>query len=317
MACNLCGEICTCSPRPVSRAAVAEDPTQLWPSTDAAWRDNAWRNEIASRVKAHKRRRGVDDSTMTLGFEEPDEPVEVPEEPEYEPELPPPPSRYQRIAIKRAQAQMESGNLIIFPPPEPVIERLADPISDPVQEALAEPLPESPRILEQPHEPATLFHDIHLDQPVPHAASEIEEDLGIELPIQAAPLSAQVLCLCTDTAFAMAAFVVFATVVHVMTGLSASGNEGIAVMVGFVGLFWAAYHFVLLTYAGNTPGMGATGLGLCTFDDNVPGRRKRIVRALALVLSVISMGMGFFWATLDEDQLGWHDRISRTYLRPL
>jgi uncharacterized RDD family membrane protein YckC len=317
MACNLCGDICTCSPRPVSRAAVAEDPHQLWPATDAAWRDSAWRKEITSRVKAHKRRRGEDDSTMTLGFEEPDTPVEPLEEPEYEPELPPPPSRYQRIALKRAEAQMESGNLIMFPPPEPVIERLADPVVDPVQEALAEPLPDTPRILEQAHEAPTLFSDIHLDRAEAHIADDIQDDLGIELPIQAAPLSAQVLCLCTDTAFAAAAFLLFATVVHLMTGLSATGKQGIIVALGFVGLFWAAYHFVLLAYAGNTPGMSATGLGLCTFDDMVPGRRKRIVRSLALVLSVMSMGMGFVWSALDEDRLGWHDRISRTYLRPL
>jgi len=33
------------------------------------------------------------------------------------------------------------------------------------------------------------------------------------------------------------------------------------------------------------------------------------------VLSCISLGLGFAWAALDEDCLGWHDRITRTYLR--
>jgi hypothetical protein len=27
------------------------------------------------------------------------------------------------------------------------------------------------------------------------------------------------------------------------------------------------------------------------------------------------MGLGFAWALVDEDCLGWHDRITRTYLR--
>jgi uncharacterized RDD family membrane protein YckC len=63
--------------------------------------------------------------------------------------------------------------------------------------------------------------------------------------------------------------------------------------------------------------MNFAGLGLCTFDDNRPSRLTCIKRTAALVLSLVSLGMGFIWSALDEDRLGWHDRISRTYLRPL
>jgi hypothetical protein len=41
----------------------------------------------------------------------------------------------------------------------------------------------------------------------------------------------------------------------------------------------------------------------------------RVQRALALILSCVSLGMGFLWSLFDEDSLGWHDRITRTYLR--
>ena len=27
------------------------------------------------------------------------------------------------------------------------------------------------------------------------------------------------------------------------------------------------------------------------------------------------MGLGYFWALVDEDRVGWHDRISRTHVR--
>jgi hypothetical protein len=82
-------------------------------------------------------------------------------------------------------------------------------------------------------------------------------------------------------------------------------------------VFWAAYHFVFLYYADATPGMRMADCGLCTFDETLPGRATRTKRAAALALCMISLGMGFAWALLDEDHMGWHDRITRTYLRLL
>ncbi len=29
------------------------------------------------------------------------------------------------------------------------------------------------------------------------------------------------------------------------------------------------------------------------------------------------MGLGYVWALVDEDRVGWHDRISRTHVRAL
>jgi hypothetical protein len=29
------------------------------------------------------------------------------------------------------------------------------------------------------------------------------------------------------------------------------------------------------------------------------------------------MGLGYAWALVDEDRMGWHDRISRTHVRAL
>jgi hypothetical protein len=37
----------------------------------------------------------------------------------------------------------------------------------------------------------------------------------------------------------------------------------------------------------------------------------------ASVLSGLSLGLGYAWCWLDEDQLCWHDRITRTYMAPL
>jgi hypothetical protein len=34
------------------------------------------------------------------------------------------------------------------------------------------------------------------------------------------------------------------------------------------------------------------------------------------VLSLASLGLGYAWTFLDEDQLSWHDRITKTHLAP-
>ena len=317
MACVECGDMCTCARQPVTRSAVAEHPDPLWPDTDAAWRDAAWRKEIASRVRAHKKRRGVDDDSLPLAFDEPevsedDEQVlQELEEASHKEE--PPPSRYQRIAMKRAQAQYESGNLIMFPPPPP---------RDPVEEALAEPIPETPRILEAPptaseesQEP--LFAAIELDAYPAACHTEVPGDIEAELPLPVAPLAQQMVCFGADTGLSLAGFAVFAWIVLTNTDLTLADHAVWGAGVACAGLFWMVYHFAFLFYGDRTPGMLFSGAGLCTFDDTLPCRRTRLKRAAALTLSAISLGMGFAWACVDEENLGWHDRISRTYLRLL
>jgi hypothetical protein len=37
---------------------------------------------------------------------------------------------------------------------------------------------------------------------------------------------------------------------------------------------------------------------------------------LASFLSGLSLGIGYLWCFLDEDQLCWHDRITHTYMAP-
>jgi uncharacterized RDD family membrane protein YckC len=75
------------------------------------------------------------------------------------------------------------------------------------------------------------------------------------------------------------------------------------------------YHSIFLFYSNATPGMRAAGLVLTDFSGAAPSRRVRMVRAFALVLSFAAVCLGFIWALIDEDHLGWHDRITHTYLR--
>ena len=75
------------------------------------------------------------------------------------------------------------------------------------------------------------------------------------------------------------------------------------------------YQSIFLFYSAGTPGMRAAGLILTDFSGAPPSRGIRVTRAFALVLSFAALCLGLIWAFIDEDRLGWHDRITHTYLR--
>ena len=64
-----------------------------------------------------------------------------------------------------------------------------------------------------------------------------------------------------------------------------------------------------------TPGMRWAQISWCTFDDEYPSREERRGRLVAMLVSLLPMGLGALWAIFDEDRMCWHDRLSRTYLR--
>lgn len=71
------------------------------------------------------------------------------------------------------------------------------------------------------------------------------------------------------------------------------------------GLFW--------TIAGTeTAGMRWMHLRLITFDGFQPDTRHRLIRYAGACLSFFTI-VGALWALADEESLGWHDHISRTF----
>jgi uncharacterized RDD family membrane protein YckC len=75
------------------------------------------------------------------------------------------------------------------------------------------------------------------------------------------------------------------------------------------------FQYVFLVYGKRTPGMSAANLEVLDFDGLQPSPGARRWRALAITLSAVSLGLGFAWSLVDEHTLGWHDRISGTYLK--
>ena len=74
----------------------------------------------------------------------------------------------------------------------------------------------------------------------------------------------------------------------------------------FYGLIWAIA-------ARETAGMRWTDLQLITFDGFPVDSRSRASRVASTWLSFCSGGLGLLWAVADEENLTWHDHISRTF----
>ncbi len=143
------------------------------------------------------------------------------------------------------------------------------------------------------------------------------------LPLQTADLSLRLMAGMVDGCIIFSGFLAFAAVFALTLGklTGAPAIDALTLQAAAIGsggalaLFGLAYQALFFTFADATPGMRYARIGLCTFGDENPTRRAMRFRIVAAILSACPLGIGFLWAWLDDDHLGWHDRISRIYQR--
>jgi hypothetical protein len=312
----------TVSPENVSAQNVEQDAPED---------SSAWRMEVAARLNRYKSRRKPRPPrypSLRLRFEEKDatrptigDAVEsssfstmsapacdqalaldgvfdVPTEP---PTMPPAPAPVNILPV--------TAKILEFPrswtPPLAPLDELAGPVFD----------RDRPRILEAPElvPPPPALGGITIE---PAQQPELEKRPGIDIPLQSAPVGRRVLSAFVDGIIIAAACALFGFTFWKMTALRPPQSQTAVFVAGLAIVFWAAYQYLLVVYAGTTPGLRASRLELARFDGSSAGRRLRRWRVLASFLSAASLGMGYVWVFLDEDSLCWHDRITHTYLAP-
>lgn len=337
MTCSVCGKPYPCphSRRSTSAlleatvagsadvAAASSAPKLLSPTEllDRSERER-WRREVISRVQQHRarRRRFDPNASLDLGFPAEDATTLGSQAAEEAPALPP--------------REDESATTTGQPEPEPARSRPPKIIRFPRQSALettssfrppqedlelAEPVLDTPRILDTP-EPAPeaeqmellqSFADIHLEPPEPIVRADID------LPLAVASLSRRAISGAMDGAIVLTACAMFAaTFVKLAETVPASRLAWLYALAGGAAI-WLMFLYIFLVYGRGTPGMRALSLELRSFTGRHASRFARRCRALATVLSGLSLGLGFAWSLVDEDTLGWHDRISGTYMRTI
>jgi len=87
-----------------------------------------------------------------------------------------------------------------------------------------------------------------------------------------------------------------------------------AVCAASFAIVYLQYFSLFTVFGGTTPGMMLRGLRVVDFSGETPSPRQLLLRAAGYLLSAGTFFLGFLWAQWDEDELTWHDRISRTCL---
>ena len=79
-------------------------------------------------------------------------------------------------------------------------------------------------------------------------------------------------------------------------------------------IVYLQYFSLFTVFGGTTPGMMIRGLQVVSFSGEPPTPRQMFLRSVGYILSAGTLFLGFLWAIWDEDELTWHDRLSRTHL---
>ena len=263
-----------------------------------------WRDEVISRVQQHRarrRKRYDPDGTLELNFQpEGDPAATIPIEMEIAPPRP---------------IKPELPKIIEFPRPPLPFTFHRERTHEPEDLELAGPVLDGPRILDAPEPPAEqmdllpTFADIQLEAEADRPGADVD------LPPQPAPLAHRIFAGMVDIIIVTMAVAGFAMTFLSMANRLPQTRVTLLYSLLVCGGLWLLYQYLFLVYGSATVGMHLAQLEVCTFDGvpaPLPVRRRR---ALASVLSAFALGLGFAWAFVDEDTLGWHDRMTQTYVR--
>ena len=87
-----------------------------------------------------------------------------------------------------------------------------------------------------------------------------------------------------------------------------------AVYAATFAIVYLQYFALFTVFGGTTPGMMMRDLQVVSFSGEPPTSRQMLLRSTGYMLSAGTFFLGFLWAMWDEDELTWHDRLSRTHL---
>jgi uncharacterized RDD family membrane protein YckC len=143
-----------------------------------------------------------------------------------------------------------------------------------------------------------------------------EKRPGFEMPLQSATMVRRLAATVIDGFIVLAALTSFSYIFWRITAMIPPTRLAVGTVAVVGGILWAGYQYFLVVYCGTSPGLRIAKLRLSHFDGSSVPRKTRRWRVLASILSGLSLGLGYAWCFLDEDQLCWHDRITRTYMAP-
>src|SRR3954466_10341807 len=181
------------------------------------------------------------------------------------------------------------------------------------RDELAEPVIDRPRIIEAPEVllPPPALGGMLIE---PASEPEPERQPGIDMPLQTAPLSRRVFAGAVDGALVAGATAIFGYMFLRFNPSLPQMRVALEVAAALTVTLWFAYQSAFLICCGTTAGLRVARLKISCFDGGPLSRNLRRWRVITSALSFVSLGLGYAWIYLDEDQLSWHDRITKTHL---
>ena len=113
------------------------------------------------------------------------------------------------------------------------------------------------------------------------------------------------------------AVAVFVSMFYFAGGTLSLDKQSVLLVFSATMLFALLYRALWCLGGGDTPGTRSAGMRVVNFDGRSPDRSQRGRRLAAGMLSVLSVGLGLIWILVDEENLSWHDHISKTFPTPV
>lgn len=132
-----------------------------------------------------------------------------------------------------------------------------------------------------------------------------------------APTAQRVAAAMVDGGMIAAAVAVFVSMFYFAGGTLGLDKQSVLLLFSATMLFALLYRALWCLGGGDTPGTRSAGMRVVNFDGRSPDRSQRGRRLAAGLLSVLSVGLGLIWILVDEENLSWHDHISKTFPTPV
>jgi uncharacterized RDD family membrane protein YckC len=144
--------------------------------------------------------------------------------------------------------------------------------------------------------------------------TEVEAVIYCDAPV-ALPVH-RMMAAAADASMIAIAVGLFLMIFYLSGGPIVFSKESAFLFAGIIAVVSALYRVLWCLGNGDTPGMRFAGLRLVNFDGRLPDREQRMIRLGVSMLSLVSAGLGLVWALVDEENLTWHDHISKTFPSP-
>ncbi|SRR5213593_1862170 len=75
------------------------------------------------------------------------------------------------------------------------------------------------------------------------------------------------------------------------------------------------YFLLFMLSASQTPGMKLRGLVVVNREEHLLDPATACLRSFGYFISILPLMLGFIWAAIDPEHLGWADKVSGTYVK--